>query len=481
MSKPGLLTTARLPVVGAALALLGLVMAMPSRTARAQTIWEMTPYRIQVFLATSDSPELTETLRQSLQDELLARIEAIIGVAWDVTFTRPPPPLEAAMTSGIDGIAIDALPEESLEFDKVMLVFIDPLVTGYRVTVREIDVRTQLSNSPVRASVWQIAKLRDAVFDAMLESFAPLALVDSVDSDTNTVMLRVRAAALPARDKNIVPVTSGQLFQPVIRYNDREGKPRRITTVPWTFLSVEQVSHAVLTCKLHTGLRSPLSGRRRGLVQQLALAVRPPGTETRLILKSQTDPEVRLIGYDVYSQSLESKDTELIGRTNRQGSVTITPGEFPLRSLVVKHGGILLARLPLVPGISEEVEVLIPDDDQRLEAEGFLSGMQEDLIDLVIRRALLIAQTQVRIDQKKLDEAEQLVRDLHILKTREQFSRELSQQQKKTYADDPGVQRSIDAMFAETQKLLGMYLDRADIQNLVDKLAKARSEAARGG
>ena len=242
------------------------------------------------------------------------------------------------------------------------------------------SVRTRTWSSPVRMVAWQAAKLRDTAFRAMCEAFAPLAQVGAVDTANKRVTLRLRAAALPARDRDFLQVRPGDLFQPVVRYNDREGNPRRITIVPWTYLEVNDVDQASLECTLRSGLRTPLSGRLRGRVDRLALGVVVPQMPTRLILKSRVEPEQVLAGYDVYVQALDSKATKFLGRSDRRGSVTIEPDDPPLRLLVIKHGGILLARLPVVPGIHAELDALVADDEQRLEAEGYLAGLQEDQI-----------------------------------------------------------------------------------------------------
>lgn len=466
------------PAFAAWLAMVLILLLVDTRPAAAQSVWELTPYRIQLLVATGRDPLFSPEFNARLRADLLTRADAVVGAPWEMTAVAAPADLGRGMIADLESVEIEALPKESLQGDKVILLAVVPLATGFDVIARELDVHTRTWSAPARQTAWQAGKLRDAAFRALCRSFAPLTRVGSVDMENDSVTLRVRAAALPTRDTEFTAVRPGDLFLPIVRYNDRDGNPKRINAVPWTFLTVDSVLEATLQCRIETGLRSPLTGRMRGRVERLALAVVPPHEPTRLVLKSRTDAERVLAGYDVYEKSLQSASTEFLGRTDREGSITLAPGEPLLRILLVKHGGLLLAKLPVVPGLEPQVDASIPDDDQRLAAEGYLTGLQDDLVDLVTRRELLLVQTRARLAAGELDEAERLLSELQRLRTRDEFSRELAQEQQKAFADDKGVQQQIDAMFESTQKLLGQYLDPKPIEELTDELAKARQQAS---
>jgi hypothetical protein len=55
--------------------------------AAAQSVWELTPYRIEVLVAFAPVPELTPRLQAELVGNLVDRAESLVGAAWDVTFT----------------------------------------------------------------------------------------------------------------------------------------------------------------------------------------------------------------------------------------------------------------------------------------------------------------------------------------------------------------------------------------------------------
>ena len=68
--------------------------------------------------------------------------------------------------------------------------------------------------------------------------------------------------------------------------------------------------------------------------------------------------------------------------------------------LLIKHGGQLLAKLPVVPGAERRINVPLPDDEARLVAEARLAAVREDLIDVVARRNILMARTRQKIEKK---------------------------------------------------------------------------------
>lgn len=487
-------------------ALLACAWAAP---AAAQTVWELTPYRVRVILATGPAPELTGDLQADLQAELLTRVDTLLGAAWDADVRWASDELRRVMIRDFQRVTVDLLKEElwrelreatgkepspgeqpapeqegpdaqgpsRLEsLDKIILLAVLPGPDGYEVRARELDVRTRQWNTTVSAPALHPAKLRDAAFRAVLRAFAPLARIAGVDEeDRKRITLRLRASGFPPPDETVATVRPGDVFQPIIRHNDRYGKLRGVRPLEWTFLHVEARSGGVLDCRLHTGLRSPLSARVRGQFEQLAVAAIPTNKPTRLVLQSRTQPRKALAGYDVYSHPPDSKTTELIGRTDQQGSVIVPPAESPLRVLVVKSGAEFLARLPLVPGMQPELVADIRSDDERLKAEGFIRGLQEELIDLVTRREVLLAQAQKRIEEKKLEEARKLIEELRTLEGRDDFDLYLQQEQKRVFSADKLAQAKIDQMFRKTRELVNFYLDPAAVDQLERVLHDVRT------
>jgi hypothetical protein len=442
----------------------------------AQSVWELTPYRIRAALSLEYRPELTPPLEANLRTGLVDQANLHIGAAWELTVEAAPAPLGQEMLADLASIKIESLPAEWLDADKVTLLSVGIDLNGFQVSGRELDVRTRMWGPVVRATAPHPARLCDTLFSVLHRAFAPLAQIEEVEE--GTVTLRLRAAELPPRDRVCLATAPGDVFQPIVRHNDRDGKPRHVAPIPWTYFQVKEAAKAELKCQLCTGIRSPLSGRRRGRVEQLALAVVPPGRPTRLVLHSRSDKNKPLVGYEVYRQLEDGKRTVSLGRTDRFGAIAIEPGEALLQMLVVKSGDEVLARLPIVLGLEPEVIAPVADDDQRLEAEGFVAGFQESLVDLVTHRELLQSQIRARLRAGDLKDAEAILTDLRKLKGRDDLMMDLNREKQKIFSSDAVVQRKIDKLFNDTQNLVRQYVDPTVIERLVGELRDARKAGA---
>ena len=452
-----------------------LFVAVLASSASAQSVWELTPYRIRLLVAMQPTAELNSRLQADLEGSLLGRFETVVGAAWDVSTDSQAvsPQLRHSIVDDIGAVTAHLLPPGCDEFDKIVLLAVTPGPTGYRVAAREFDVHTQVFGTVAERQVAQTAKLCDASFDAVWQAFAPLARIAS--SKGKDVHLRLRAGGLSMRDDALKFLKMGDVFRPMVRYIDREGKLRRVIEVPWTFMVVDKIEERGFHCTLHSGMHSPLSGRRRGRVEQLALAVRPAGKSTRLTLKSRVEPHQPLCAYEVLARLPDSKKTTPLGRTDAKGTVEIPAIDSPLRILVVKSGGVLLARLPIVPGLSDSLTAEVPDVDQRLEMEGFVTGIQEELVDIVTRREVLMVRARKHIDLADWDQAKACVNELRSLQTRAEFLRTLDRQQEQVAVKDTWAKNKIDTLFNDTRKLLDKFLDPEAIDKIAVEMSQARA------
>lgn len=452
---------------------------LQAATVRAQSVWELTPYKVQLHVAFERSPELTPRRQEDFVQSLLERIDSLIGAAWEVQHADPSPALHSAMLAGLQRLTLDDLPEGVLnEFDKVVLLTVRTTLDGIEVSAREVDGRTRVWGTPVTEHALQPVGMRGASFRALVTAFAPLAKVEDVEG--KQVALRARAAALPPRDETLAWLRPGDLLRPMIRYNERDGSLRRVAILEWTYLLVESVGGTDVETQIYTGLRQPLSGRRRGRVEQLALATHPPAEPTRLELRSRTDPDRPLTGYDVYAYGPNNPKSEHLGRSDRDGAVIVDTNSHPLRLVIVKSGTELLARLPLVPGIEPTLTAQLPDDSERLRAEGFIVGLQEELVDLVIRREVLLSLMRSYLADDKIEEAVKINEELNALRTRQQFAIMLDREQQKIVSSDPQVQRKIDKLFSDTKTLLNNFMRAGPVEEVQAELraALARAPAA---
>ena len=437
-----------------------------------RSVWPLTPYRVEVYVAVAAELPAAPRLETALCADLATRIEAVIGAPWNATVSSAPPKLRDALLHGLTGLQSDQVPLPPPEVDKLLLVAVTAVPGGMRVTARDFDVRTRTLSPAVARPVWQLGALGDAALDAMLSAFAPLARIERVDKDQ--MFLRAKASALPPRDRNLALVREGDVFRPIIRYNDRDNKFRRTAPARWSFCPVEKVSPDEVRCQIYSGMRSELTTKGRGRIEPLALKVVPPSGSTLLLLQSKSEPKTPLAGYEVYTHPPGQKTAlTLVGRTDRQGRLVVSPGQDLLRVLLLKNGNANLARLPIVPGLEPRLTAVIPNDDQRLGAEGFILGLREEVTDVYVRRKILMMRIHSRIEKKQFDQAAAFFDALRGLPTAEQFNMRLAHEQDRLASTDPSVQRKINTLLSDTRLLIDKQLDPQEIEDLDQDLHNA--------
>jgi hypothetical protein len=180
-----------------------------------------------------------------------------------------------------------------------------------------------------------------------------------------------------------------------------------------------------------------------------------------------------LAGYDIYSHPADSPTTTLLGRTDGRGELTVPADASPVRVLLVKHGGETMARLPIMPGLLPIAHAEVPDDDARLAAEGQVTGLQENLIELVANRAVLMVRIRARMRDGKLDEAKQLMEELRKLGRQDELSLLIDMRKRAAISEDPRMQKKIDRLFEDTREIVIRFLSQAEVDKLETDLEKA--------
>lgn len=467
----------RLPKYLVAIFLLGPALAQ----AADQSVWPLTPYRVTVYLTVAPEAPLTPRLEASLLADLTARIEAVVGAPWNLTVSQPPAALRRAMLFDMKSLQADQIPFVSPEPDKILLVAVTTIPGGLAVTARDFDVRTRTLNTAVTRPVWQVGMLCDAALDTLLKAFSPLARIERIEREgkDGIAILRVRATGLPTRDKNLTLLQVGDVYRPVVRYNNRDNKFLRSTHARWSLCVIEKVSPDDVRSRVHTGMKSEMPAKGRGRAESLALRVISPGGSTTVVLRSRSEPKMPLAGCDIYGYPPSKKDAvKLIGQTDRQGRLVVSSNNDELmRVLLVKNGSALLAKLPIVPGLEPQLSADLLNDDQRLEAEGFITGLQEEVFDLVARQKIFASRIRARIVAKDFDKAAELITDLRRLPTPQQFIMRIARAQEKLATTDPTVQKKLKMLFGDTRKLIDKHLDLHLIEDLDRELREARLDS----
>ncbi len=450
-----------------------------SSPAADQSVWPLTPYQVRVYVAIAPGPPFSPRLESELCANLASRIEAVVGPPWNVTVSSPPAPLSRAMLRDLGELQAGDVPIPSPEGDKILLVTATAMPGGILVTARDFDVRTRTLSTAVVRPIWQTGSLCDASLDALLSAFAPLARIDRADKDF--IYLRVKAAGLPTRDPGLALVRPGDVFRPIIRLNNRNSTFNKATLARWSYGAVEKVSPEETLCRIHSGMRGEIAMKGRGRIEPLALRVRSPGGSTMVAIQSRAEPKPPLAGCDIYAYPPDKKDAvAFLGQTDRQGRLLVPSIEGSmLRVLLVKNGSALLAKLPIMPGLERRLTAELANDDQRLKAEGFITGLQEEVFDTIARQKILAARIHARIEAGEFDKASGMILELRELPTGQQYVLRLGRERDILASNDTAIQKKIDMLMNDTRQLIDKNFDLSLIENLERELREARTSGVK--
>lgn len=152
---------------------------------------------------------------------------------------------------------------------------------------------------------------------------------------------------------------------------------------------------------------------------------------------------------------------------------------LPLYLYYIKNGDTLLARLPIITGYTPFEEAQLPDDRKRLEAEAFLKGVQNEVLDIVVQRKILEARVKTRIDKKDLVEAEKNLDELKRLKSYEKLFSEVEAIQRRALATEvgqpnPNLVTKVENLVKSTRDMIQNWLQTTTVNDLEKKLEEAR-------
>ena len=460
--------------------------AVVGQEAQAEVIpWEYRPYKVKLFVAFDDSPWYSKSRRDNLLRSFEQRSFREGGSAWEVSAEVVPPQWAGYLRDGVEGITLDQInavdPDLTETFDKLIFARLSEEYVQFFAEARELDCRTRYWG-PVRKRTALQPELIDArAYDAVLNCFAPLVRVGRKLED-GTVDCVLRAGFLIVEDSSPAQLNERDLLLPITRHNGRDGLPRPngIVPSPWTFLSVKSTEGGKINCGLHSGVRNSIGAKSSRRKERLALTIDLEGEPTKLVLRTRDEEPQPLVGYEVHSKDpFADSGFEFLGRSNWDGEIMIQPGASPLRILYVKNGDRVLNRLPVVPGLEDQIFAELHDDSRRLEAEGVVSGVEAKIMDLVAMRAILAASIKRELEQGNIAKAEEIHKLFRELPKQGQLSVELEQQQRRIAASAPDerLRGRIDAVFDNAKSLVITLIDQGQEGRLAAEIATAKSNA----
>jgi len=375
----------------------------------------------------------------------------------------------------------------------------------FRVQLREIDCVMRVVGPVVSFTVPVWEAIPRSVAFATQQAFAPLARIE--EADLRSATLRIRAGGLIVDEEHPCRMLIGDVLQPYVRRDDRNGVPTLLQNIPWTYVAVAESDGVNAQGAIFTGIRSPLAGRKNKRTRKIGMRVRPVTEATDLQMSILRDPNIRIPGAEVYRRTPGGEDLTLVARSDWRGvthieettnpvafydvvtpalkdeppHTTVDPNAKPAKATLtlraplylyyVKHGSTLLARLPLVTGLNPVELAELPDDRRRLESEAFVKGIQSEMLDLVARRQILASRIKQKIGEKSKPPALQLLKELQNEKSYDTMSDSLDAIQRRILSSDRGPipavsQKRIDQMFNLTRQMLQRYLQDSLVRDM---------------
>jgi hypothetical protein len=233
----------------------------------------------------------------------------------------------------------------------------------------------------------------------------------------------------------------------------------------------------------HAGMPAGLQGRSNSRTFRMASKARPYFDNTMIRMHVRGAADEPLIGYEIYEKALNSKEMTFLGRTDWNGRIWLEKTENPLRLLYVKNGGAVLARLPIVPGQTAVEVAEMTGDDMRLQAEAYIRGVQNAIVDLIAIRELLGARIRLRLKKGEMKEAETLLEQLRAEPSNETIADDMGKKQTdylKILGNGNANQRKmIDQMFTTTRELLSKHINQKMINDLEDDFIAAKKNGGK--
>lgn len=459
--------------------------------------WELQPYRVQVQLAWGSTVDLPLATRERVVQDFADAAERVVAAGWELSTTvecqfspATRAQVEQLTTADFTG---DWL---TIQREKTFLVVIEQRGAQWGLTSREWDHSARNLGPVAQSELADLRELGGVLFRQLHRQFRPLARIEQIAQ--GEVTIAVRAGQLPPADPTGQLLQPHQFWVPFYRFRSKAdaAQVEKIQPVPWTLLrtaDISVVAEGRATCDVISGIRVPLTNRRRAQIDLLALLTRPTGTSTQLQAVSQRDQEQPLVGLTIEVRPdvpAPAPDKPAVAVpiqerliTDRSGRVRITrsPTE-PLVWLTVKSHAKVLARLPLLVGAEAAVRAELPDHALILALTGELSLLESRLTDTVAQRAVLMARIKQLAQLNQWEQVTPLRKELVSLAGVDAYLKDLTSIRITTVRRAQQQQDKVAAATAErlcreTSVLIQKYLDADKIKAFDEELRELRLES----
>lgn len=421
--------------------------------------------------------------------------------------------------------------------DKIFFVRISRKTELLVAEVRELDCPAQVMGATYEGESTSWQNLSRMACSALTKAFVPIARIEDVND--KIVSMRVRAGGLINYEGHPVALYPGDVLRPMLPRTDKSA-PGAAQSIPWTYVAATYGDSIQLGGVVFSATSKNPLGNPKKKMMRTALRVQVPydHTEMQLMMKpfhidkkTAPPPSISAPGMAVFQRVPSQKISELVGRTDWRGIYAITNTELPeieydlpvteqaqppaaaptatvdpnapatdanaaqpaaepppppkgkvklrapLMLYFVQNGDTVLAKLPIVNGMTKREVAELTDDSRRLEAEAFVKGLQNQIVETVARRRLLSTMIKKRVDESNGEKANDLLNNLRATRTYDSLSQTLDAYERRVLAPEKGLiplvtERRITSLFNTTRSMLQKYMQ----DNLVAEMQKLVSE-----
>lgn len=448
---------------------------------------DLRPYRVRIEL-TIVGAGVAGFSYERISHDMRDALDRAVGDMWQTEVVED----IALAASGVEGLR--RLDDEAclsaygpMGFDKAYRLTLRLAGAGYEAAGREWDATTRNLGEMIRRTSFDRREIPDQLVELLRDLFRPVSVIEQTKNGPLT--LRAHGGSLARRDETWQPLREGMLYEAFYRYLNKDREVERIQQIPWTYLSPTDIVGGTSTCSITSGLRTPISARRRR-IEAIAMAATRQSPRTRLVLTTRAPARRPLGGVEVEisTEPQPAAQATPIERlvSDRNGMVQLSPKTMAADApvwLLVRSGQNLLARVPFVPGL-RGVEVLeLPDDSLRLELEGRVAQLQSELIDTVARRAVLGALVRSRAKAQDWAKADAYLETLAAMPGTGSYLAELTAVRlpglKAARArKDRATELRMKKLCDDLADLIKTYLNEDQLKELREELAEFKTIAA---
>ncbi len=453
------------------------------------------PYKIKLLFSFANDTRLSPRLRGDVLRRYRSHASAFVGDAWQLDIQDVSASLAASDEASIAGLEADRLGpylgDPETPFDKVFVIGVSYEGDQFLLASRELDVFFSRWGPLFTGSARETTQIARELIILNARMFSPLARMVAGDAKRVTIVIKggklptLSAAASDAQARykpSFKFVESAALFRPMRPVQDESGETQAVKPLPWTLYSVERREGSQADCRIISALKNTLPPQSEKLFDPELIMARTAGGKTRLRLVDNENL-APLAALDVEVRETLDGASFPLGTTDPDGRIFIPQNRTgtPLVWAIIRHGRDTLAVLPILPGAGEEPDLALRPDNLRLDIEGRVVAVQEQIVDQVARRTILAGFTDTAgqlkggvlrkaLDTKNWKQAEFLLKALKASPTKEVMTAKLNKVKDELEKRQPRDKWGAKAkrMFEETENIIEIYFNPDEFLDIVE-------------